>query len=89
MIQEQVLSVEMVVCGVCLVRKCVHEYICVCVTVCECVFACASVCAYICAYVDTLVCLGKRSDVCMVHLWGGGGAEDAGICPARGDPLAC
>lgn len=66
MIQERVLSVEMVVCG-----------------------ACALVCSCVCANADTLVCLGKGSDVCPVHLWDGGGAEDAGICPARGGPLVC
>lgn len=63
----------------------IYIYVCHCVCVCTCV----SACAYICAYVDTLVCLGKRSDVCLVHLWDSGGAEDAGICPARGDPLVC
>lgn len=62
---------------------------CVCITVCECILARGTVCAYICAFVDRLVCLGKRSDVCSVHLWGGGAAEDAEICPARGDPLVC
>lgn len=55
----------------------------------KCICACVSVCACVCAYVDTLVCLGKRSDVSLVHLWDVGGAEDAGICPARGDPLVC
>lgn len=70
----------------------IYLYMCVCACVSLSVsvfFAWASVCTYICAYVDTLLCLGKRSDVCLVHLWGGGGAEDAGICPAWGDPLAC
>lgn len=51
--------------------------------------ACVSVCSYRCATTDTLACLGKRLDVRPVHLWDGGGAKDAGKCPARGDPLVC
>lgn len=42
---------------------------------------------FICASVDALACLGKRSDVCLVHHWDSGGAEDAGICPAPGAAL--
>ena len=54
------------------VRAIEYTYVCHCVCVCTGLYA----------HVDT-----QRSDVCLVHLWAAAGAEDAGICPARGDPL--
>ncbi len=67
-------------------------YMCVTVLVFRWMYLCVCLCVLthsISAYTCTMVCLGKRSDACLVHLWNGGGAEDAGICPARGDPLVC
>lgn len=53
---------------------------------CRCV--CVSSFLYLCICGRTSG-LGKRSDVCLVHHWDGGGAEDAGICPAPGAALVC
>lgn len=73
MIQEQVPSA---VCSArAFVYMCVYGYIAVSVTVRECVFSCTSSRTYIYifffAHVDALVCLAKRSDVCLAHLWSG------------------
>lgn len=57
------MSVEMVVCGVCLVRKCVHEYICVCVSLSVSVFLHVSLCALIFVLMWTHLCVWVRDQM--------------------------